>query len=304
MPVIGPNPKPANGTSGRRRWIPIPGWRLLLAAISIGLLLASLDLLPPGAAWWGLHPMTGQAVGGAFLFIQGGLLLAGFLQAREQERLERVSAVAYASLSQSANDAGRRLLAPLNGADLFQLGIIAEDPGSSGSGSSTETDRDRLRLHGFEPTFAELGGTWHDQRALVDSRLPHLLGDEVFVRRVFRVASRCRRDMQAAAAQWAPTMIIDAERTEDLDQFRDLIYAVEKLIEKLRASHIVGREVEGWTPTPEFVADAAAAYWTAIGTYQDVRDHLVAKAKLGSDAWSDRMAVARSRGATEGAAKA
>ncbi|MEO5964150.1 MAG: hypothetical protein ABIR11_01700 [Candidatus Limnocylindrales bacterium] len=281
-------PRPA-----KRRVRGVPGLALLFIALAIGVALALLDFLPPGSAWWGAHPMTAQAVGGAILFVQGGLLLTGFLQAREQQRIERVAAAAYASLSQSANDAGRRLLAPVNGADLHALGIGEDDPGSDAGRTTATIDRERLGALGFAITFDEKAGTWRSQRALLEGRLPVLMGDAEFVRRLFRAASRARRDMQASAAQWAPMMLADSQRTDDLNLLRELIYSVEDLIEKLRVSRLISLDPTDWSASDAFVAEATEAYWAAVDRYESVRDTLVAKARLASDAWSERASIVR-----------
>jgi hypothetical protein len=282
-------------TAERRRIRPtvpsIPGWQLLVVAVAVGFGLALLDFIPPGREWWAGHPMTSQAIGGAILFVQGGLLLTGFLGRREQQRIDRVAAAAYAALSQAANDAGRRLLAPLNGADLHELGIGEDDPGRGSTRSAAEIDRERLVANGFAVSFAEHGGTWRDQRGLLEDRLPILLRDPAFVRRLFRAGSRARRDMQASAAQWGPTMLADGERTDDLNQLRELIYAVENLIERLRESHVISLDAPDWVAPPGFVSGTIAAYWAAIDKYGAVRKHLVRKANLASDAWSERAAI-------------
>jgi hypothetical protein len=237
------------------------------------------------------HPMTAQAIGGAILFVQGGLLLAAFLQYRDRQRMQRIATVAYRSLAQAANDAGRRLLAPLNGADLYELGIPPDLLAPGQSGSIVEEDRARLRANGFDVSFAEPTGSWRPQRPLLEERLPPLLDDPRFVRRLFRVASRARRDVQDYTARWAPTMLVDSELTDDLGRLRRLTDALEQLLERLRASGLMSVEVSDWTAPPGFADLVAAAFWDAIKAYEELRTEFGDLADLPSDSWVDRNRV-------------
>jgi hypothetical protein len=248
------------------------GWVApLLGALVVGLLLASLDLL--GAAYWADHPMLAQSIGGLFLFIQGGLLLPKLLSYRDGVRQRKVSQVAYASLAQSANDAGRKLLALLNGADLFALGIESEDREPGSQVPMAQSVRDRLRAHGFEPDFADARGVWDSQRSVNEERLLALLADPEFVRLLFRRVSRVRRELQAAAAVWAPTMFSDPERTTDLDSFRSLVWDCQQLQRTLRDSGILLVDAAGWRPAPGFSEAVSSAFWTFINGYGTLRDH-------------------------------
>ena len=270
------------------------GWGLLLYAIGAGVLLALLDFLPPEAGWFADHPMTAQAVAGSILFIQGGLLLSAFLQYRDRERLKRITTVAYRALAQSANDAGRRMLAPLSGADLYELGIPHDDAVPGEPGSMVEADRARLRNKGFEVTFAEKGGSWGPQQALLQDRLPRLLEDPEFVRRMFRAASKARRDTQAQTAQWAPTMLTDGQLTEDLGRFRRMTDTLELLATALRSSGLLSAQLPDWTPPPGFKDRVANAFWEANTAYEEIRDEFRKLADLPSDAQVDRKASAES----------
>ena len=248
------------------------GWiRPLLAAVLIGVALAGLDLL--GSDFWASHPMLGQAIGGLFLFAQGGLLLPRLLAYRDEQRQRKVSEIAYAALAQSANDAGRRLLAPLNGADLFSLGILAADREPGMRQSAVAANVKRLRANGFEPTFNENAGTWNRQHEVLAGRLERLLDDQEFVQALFRTVSRLRRELHAAAAEWAPTMFGDSERTADLREFQELIAAFHSLQQALRSALTPADR----STLPSESADVVRCFWRAVDEYERIRDHFDSK---------------------------
>jgi hypothetical protein len=273
------------------------GPALLWLAVGTGVFLAALDVIP-GAQFWTGQPMTAQAVGGGILFIQGGLLLTGFLRWRELDRLGKITVVAYGSLAQSANDAGRRLLAPLNGADLFQLGIPADDAGPGETRSVAELDRERLARFGLPVTFDELGGSWRSHHKLIKERLPILLTDPAFVRRLYRSAARARRETMAAAALWASTMLVDAEHAEHLIEFQVINTKVEALASRLRMSGLMSREPESWTATDDWIESVLTSFVNTINVYEQIRNKFGSLAKLESDAFTGRLDIAAERLAT------
>lgn len=247
------------------------GWLVPLAgAVIAGAALTGLDLV--GSGFWAEHPMLAQTVGGAILFVQGGLLLPSLLTYRDEQRQRRVSQMAYATLAQAVNDAGRRLLAPLNGADLYALGIDVDDREPGSGESITAINQGRLARHSFEPLALEASGTWGVSRSSLEGRLEALLDDQEFVRFFFRRVSRVRRDLQASAAIWAPTMFSNAERTEDLDEYRELIWDVQQLQRALRSSGVLLTEAPQWTPTEAFVASVTSLYWRVVERYEKIVD--------------------------------
>ena len=282
-------------THKRRLRLPSPsGPALLWLAIGLGLLLAGLDVFP-GAQFWITQPMTAQAVGGGILFIQGGLLLTGFLRWRELDRLGKITVVAYGSLAQSANDAGRRLLAPLNGADLFQLAIPADDAGPGEARPIAELDRETLARFGFSVTFDEVEGTWRSHDKLIKERLPVLLHDPAFVRRLYRSAARARRDTMAAAAQWAPTMLVDAANTEHLIEFQVINKKLESLASRLRKSGLISRDPPGWEASDAWIESVLTSFLNTIEVYEQIRNSFGKLAKLESDSFTGRLAIAEAQ---------
>jgi hypothetical protein len=213
----------------------------------------------------------------------GGFLLESWIKEREARQLDRISTVAYRSLAQYANDAGRSLLAPLNGADLYALGI----PGASAS--SVAAAAARLEKHGLEKNFDEATGSWGNiDRLELDQRLRLFSEDRDFVGEMFRTTALQRRRLQEATALWAPVMLMSRATTRDLSQFRNLTDALEMLQERWRirgwGAQISGPPNEGW------LDDVSKDFWAAGNAYEELRDEFAALAKLPSDAIIRRRA--------------
>ena len=258
----------------------------MLVALALLVALGLLDFLTPRGSWYADHPMTSAAIAAVVGFVSAGLLLDGWVREREARRLERISTVAYRSLAQYANDAGRSLLAPLNGADLHALAI------PEARSSDCDADRERLRRHGFRPTFSEVTGSWStcDRRHL-DAVLRTLLHDEEFTRNMFRRTALMRRRLQEVTGLWAPVMLTSREYADQLGRLRDLTDALELLQERLRASDIIGRDAgAGWSPQGPWVHVVAQQFWSTIDVYEDIRDDFGDLARLPSDAHVRRRA--------------
>ncbi len=243
------------------------------------LLLSVADFLPPGREWYSQHPMTSAAVSTVITFIAISLLLDRWLRERDRRRevaqLERVSTIAYRSLAQVVNDAGRNLLSPLSGADLEALGVPRTWEEDSAESQA------RLRRHGFSAVFAEKTGSWRSITPETHREsFRALLGDAHVVEMLFRCAAAQRRRLQDATALWAPVMMVSEATARDLGRVSDVNDRVELLQEVCRK-----RMLENSSDTAEAISDARieAAYWAAIAEYEDVRDTFAEDAKLPSD---------------------
>ena len=237
-----------------------------------------LDFVSPTGSWYARHPMTSAALGTILSFWIAGLLLEGWVREREARRLDRISSVAYRSLAQHANDAGRTLLACLNGADVHTLGL----PGATRE-SVAET-RSLLDRNGITPSFDEISGSWRprDPNSLKGSLLV-LLRDEDFVAQLYRAVAAARRRVQDATATWAPVMLTAPALADDLGRYRDLADALELLQERLRPRVRVVRECDPPAPSQVWLQHATDAFWQAIGQYESVRDEFGNRASLPSD---------------------
>jgi hypothetical protein len=134
-------------------------------------------------------------------------------QARSQRRqFHDLSKIAYRTLSQIANDISRKLIGPVAGIDLFAAGI----PGVTER--EVEIYLTRLKNQGIASQKA-LSGYWGAvDISMLESNLTVLVSDPAFANEMFRVSSKCRRDLQSAYAEWAPVMALDADANLKLQQ--------------------------------------------------------------------------------------
>lgn len=230
--------------------------------------------------------MTAGATSAILTFVALGLLLESALKEREAARLSPILTVAYRSLAQQANDSGRVLLAPLNGADLFALGIPGFD--------SAEVERIhiRLRKNGFSPTFDETTGSWKiHNRASLQTALDALLIDPSYVQELFRNVATFRRRLQEATAQWAPVMLTSDSTSKDLGSLRKLTDAMELLQEQIRRGKAVSGRINAWTPDPDWLSEVSNQFWRTIACYEEIRDRFADLAQLPSDAIVNRRSA-------------
>jgi hypothetical protein len=241
-------------------------------------LLAVLDFVLPRGGWYADHPMSAAALSSLVGFLAAGLCLEGWLKEREGRRLDRISTVAYRSLAQFANDAGRSLLAPLNGADLYALAI----PGARAE--DVVLNRATLTRVGHGPQFDEATGSWQCEPDQLAPALAALVAEPEFVRRMFRVTATVRRRVQEATALWAPVMLTSKTGAEDLGRLRALTDALELLQELWRDSGLVGQEPVDWEPDGDWRTATCDQFWVTITVYERLRTEFADAAALPSDA--------------------
>ncbi|WP_133379044.1 hypothetical protein [Klenkia marina] len=240
--------------------------------------LALLDFVAPTGRWWAEHPMSAAGLTALVGFAAAGFFLDGWLQEREARRLKRVSTVAYRSLAQFVNDAGRHVVGPVSGADLSALGIPGAAP------EDVVRFRGRLRDHGLAVEFRELSGSWSASADEVDDRLAVLLGDTGFVQDLFLAVARSRRRLQEGTALWAPVMLTSRNCADDLGRLQEVTDELELLQERLRASGLVGLVPLVDLRTVEWAHDVRAQYLTTIRCYERLRDDFARLSALPSDA--------------------
>ncbi len=251
----------------------------VFAAGGVLLLLCLLDFVMPSGGWYATHPMTSSAIATTLGFVAAGMFLEEWLREREAGRLSLISTVAYRSLAQYANDAGRTLLAPLTGADLYLLGIPGATP------SQADEDLELLEGRGHRPTFAETTGSWNRERGqALRPVLRDLLHDPEFVSRMFRRTALMRRRLQEVTALWSPVMLTSARHAEDLGRMRQLTDALELLQEQIRLGGSIGvLDSCGWKPSPNWIERVSSQFWEAIHQYEVIRDEFGDLAALPSD---------------------
>jgi hypothetical protein len=248
----------------------------LSGGVALLVVLALSDYFPPGADWFAAHPMTASTVSTVITFVAVGLLVEQWLKERSAAQLRLISSVAYRSLAQAVNDAGRSLLAPLVGADLAALAVP--------SGDDVTVVRARLLRHGLEPTFDQSTGSWRGIGAEShDHVLRTLCTEAAYVQALFRTAAVGRRRLHDATAMWAPVMLNARSTSDDLGTLRQLTDAMELLQERCRLSGVVGRDVPGWVPDTEWLDHLSRDFWAAVSTYELLRDDFAELAELPSD---------------------
>lgn len=264
-------------TSVRPVLVNLSSARLLLASGLLAVMVA-LDFITPTGDWYSRHPMTSAALGTVLSFWIAGLLLEGWFRDREARKLERISTVAYRSLAQYANDAGRTLLATLNGADLYLLGVPDATP------ETVERSRLLLRRHGVQASFVEHSGSWRagDVESLKGALL-ELLSDVQFASGLFRTVATVRRRVQEGTALWAPVMLTAPSLAQDLGRFRGLSDSLELLQEHLRPVVIWSAEPDAYAPDHVWLSTVTDAFWEVIKEYGTVRDEFGNRASLPSD---------------------
>ena len=129
----------------------------------------------------------------------------------DKERFQGIATIAFRGLSQSVNDIGRILLAPVVGANLYAAGI----PGF------TEEDHvaniAQLNRLNVEPQSPATSGFWNQidvEKLAVD--LTTLSTSEEFVKQMVRTTSLARRLLQKSLAEWAPVMITVPAANDEL----------------------------------------------------------------------------------------
>ena len=255
-------------------------WSSFVIGIALTILVGLGDWNATARQWLTSHPYTKEAVTGLVGLVVTVWLIASWLGWRESRRLHKVVVIAYRSLAQSVNDSGRRLLGPINGADLWALGI------PDTTADEVTAVRAWLRHRGL-PVIAESAGQWPERTNQLNTTLTAALEDDAKVTELFRATSSARRGMQAATAQWAPTLLAVRGQTAsilaDVQEFTDLL---ELLQEALR----------GLTSVPVDDSSARAMqrenvenlYWYTIHVYERERDLLKALGRLPSDNADDR----------------
>jgi hypothetical protein len=257
----------------RRRLLGILG----AGALLLGLLVAA-DYLPPGAQWYAGHPMTASAIGTIVTFVAIGLLVENWIREREAAQLFLVSTVAYRSLAQHVNDAGRSLLAPVVGADLSALAV----PGCCDEDAPTILAR--LDRAGLKATFDQTTGSWRGITTTTHgASLRRLCAERDFVQLLFRTSATCRRRLHDATAMWAPVMLTSRWSSADLGRLRLLTDAMELLQERCRLSGAIGRDA-AWEPGDAWLDAVSTDFWVAIAAYERLRDDFAELAELPSDA--------------------
>lgn len=149
-----------------------------------------------------------------------------FLRRRQAEKQKRISTVAYRTLSQASNDVLRKVIAPLNGANLYELGLYELNS------DVWKTNRIRLENLNRLPSFIEFSGLWKNaNNSYLKENLEILMEDSLFLKQMYLIVTRARRDIQETVGIWAGVMFTSSDLEKDLGEFRDLADNLEYLQE-------------------------------------------------------------------------
>jgi hypothetical protein len=191
------------------------------------------------------------------------------LARQEEQRFKNIKKIAFRSLSQTVNDVGRRLIAPIAGIDIFQAGIphVTED--------DVARYRNRLAENDLAPLSANSGFWGSIPTETLVRRIEKLSKDPSFIDEMFRASSRARRDLQSALADWAPIMVRVPRAYEDLSAGWPLADHIVRLTEAWRTIQIAQRD-GGDLELDEVCRIFVETVWT----YRDWLEQLQANAEL------------------------
>ena len=180
---------------------------------------------------------------------------------RDRERFAGVSVVAYRSIAQAVNDAGRMLLAPVIGADLYSSAIPGFGP------EDFIHDVKNLRAAKLKTDFLPTTGEWDRDfdLARLEPNLLALCQLPDFPAEMFRRTSRARRLLQESMATWTPVVLNVPGINEPLSGAWKFSEDTVKLLEAWRAL-MVARIKE--QPTEEHVSTAIGQYLVTVKQYQ------------------------------------
>ena len=91
------------------------------------------------------HEETFGVLANVSNFVAVAFFFSVYFRERSSAKQEKIFTVAYRSLSQASNDVSRKLIAPLNGANLYELGLYKYE------NDQWEQDRARLERFNLQP---------------------------------------------------------------------------------------------------------------------------------------------------------
>lgn len=148
---------------------------------------------------------------------------------REQVQFRQLRTIAYRSLSQTVNDAGRRIIAPLIGVDLVTAGIpdVTNEEVEKFQSEIARADLEALEMK---------VGFWNSvESEELLRRFKILAMSHEWTSSMFVFTSRARRELQKGIAGWAPIMILDPDASLKLRDGWQLLDELVMLAETLRA---------------------------------------------------------------------
>lgn len=182
--------------------------------------------------------------------------------ARDKERFQGISTIAFRGLSQTVNDVGRMLLAPAIGADLYAGGIPGFVAADHAANLATRRSLD------IEPQIGATSGFWNhidDQKLAAD--LEQLCTHPGFVGLMLRVTASARRRLQESMAEWAPVMITVPAANDELGPGWILADQLVLLAESWRALDLELQVAPGSSPV-EAIDRVQVHYFETLRQYR------------------------------------
>ncbi len=175
------------------------------------------------------HPFLVNSIGGASGFFAAAVFFSSYFRERASKRQDKIYTVAYRSLVQVTNDAVRKLLAPLNGMNLYTEGVVAENS------PQWDANLHRLQILNRVPPVLKSKAILEDKDgAFIRETLAILLEDLEFIKELYLINARVRRETQTSTGLWAPIMLTSSKLEVDLGRFRTLNDDLELLQQHLR----------------------------------------------------------------------
>jgi hypothetical protein len=192
--------------------------------------------------------------------------------ALDTRRFAGISTIAFRTLSQTVNDVGRMLLAPVIGGNLYAAAIPGFTP------EHHAENLESLRLSNVDPQRQALSGFWDsidDAKLVADLRV--LCADPEFVDRMFRVTAGARRRLQESMADWAPVMVTVPEANEQLEPGWLL---ADRLVELAESWRSLGIDLAEQRDPAVATERAVGHYRGTILSYRGWLEELQLRAKL------------------------
>jgi len=245
----------------------------LYLAVGVGILSSQALFDYVASEWAATHSNTISAISTVVGVLVTIYLINSFSEIRvakqEEQRFRSIKKIAFRSLSQSVNDLGRRLIAPLTGIDLHESGVPKVTK------EQVATYQRRIQKKGLSLLEVKSGFWGSISLETLDERLVALLEDPSFAEEMFRATSTSRRELQAALAEWAPVMVRVPQAYEDLAAGWPLADQIVRLAEAWRSARIA--QSEG---TKFDSSELRQSYAETISAYRSWLEDLQTNAEL------------------------
>lgn len=248
----------------------------LIAAIALLLSPALFDI-----EWLAEATAPFQNTRDALFGVLGVFVTAGLInlwnkrraEKRDKLRFDGMSTVAFRSLAQAVNDAGRMILAPVVGADLHAAGIPGFSP------ADHQRNLNQLRAIDIDPDFSPQSGVWDEavHGHALEEVLLRLCALDGFPEQMFRTTSAARRRLQTAMAEWAPVLVAVPGANEQLGYGWPLADQIVRLLESWRTLKTV---IASGQDRDAALDRVAAEYVETIRQYQAAIAELVPLSRL------------------------